>query len=282
MRLGTSISVGYMGENYADLGFPGMLGGILLLGLILALACRYFMTRQLPWLVSEGLVMGAHLHGRPRRRGTVPAEVPRRRRDVLPRLCARGAIHISGGRSPSSRNAARRRDHEILVLGVTTPLTGFKAHERRSPAQSLLRRTRSRSMAALRSLCQAPYSTAGAWTSPARRCPSAPFLNPPSRSRPARERLIVSTTIGTSRRIRRSLPVSSASRTSLRRSRRARRSYSGHRSIVIPATTPGCLTSASSDRCWCPANGCNACSARSGRASSRCFPVGIDYGTVGP
>jgi hypothetical protein len=58
MRMGTSISVGYMAENYADLGFPGMLGGILLQGLILALVCRYFMTRRLPWLVGEGLVMG--------------------------------------------------------------------------------------------------------------------------------------------------------------------------------------------------------------------------------
>ncbi|MBS0521940.1 MAG: hypothetical protein JSR90_24825, partial [Proteobacteria bacterium] len=34
---GTSISVGYMGENYADLGYPGMLAGIAFLGLILAL-----------------------------------------------------------------------------------------------------------------------------------------------------------------------------------------------------------------------------------------------------
>jgi len=58
MRLGTSISVGYMAENYADLGFPGMLAGILLQGLLIAFACRYFMTRQLPWLVGEALVMG--------------------------------------------------------------------------------------------------------------------------------------------------------------------------------------------------------------------------------
>ncbi len=58
MRAGTSISVGYMAENYVDLGFPGMLAGILLQGLLVALVCRYFMTRRLPWLVSEGLVMG--------------------------------------------------------------------------------------------------------------------------------------------------------------------------------------------------------------------------------
>jgi hypothetical protein len=58
MRLGTSISVGYMAEGYADLGFPGMLGGILLQGLIVAFICRYFATRQMPWIVNEGLVMG--------------------------------------------------------------------------------------------------------------------------------------------------------------------------------------------------------------------------------
>jgi hypothetical protein len=58
IRMGTSISVGYMAENYADLGFPAMLAGIFLQGLIVAFICRYFMTRQLPWLVGEGLVMG--------------------------------------------------------------------------------------------------------------------------------------------------------------------------------------------------------------------------------
>jgi hypothetical protein len=58
MRLGTSISVGYMAENYADLGFPWMLAGILVQGLIVAVICRYFMTRQMPWIVNEGLVMG--------------------------------------------------------------------------------------------------------------------------------------------------------------------------------------------------------------------------------
>jgi hypothetical protein len=58
MRMGTSISVGYMAENYADLGFPLMLAGILLQGLIVAFVCRFFMTRRLPWLVSEGMVMG--------------------------------------------------------------------------------------------------------------------------------------------------------------------------------------------------------------------------------
>jgi hypothetical protein len=58
MRLGTSISVGYMAENFADLGFPAMLGGIFLQGLIVAFICLYLTTRRLPWLVSEGLVLG--------------------------------------------------------------------------------------------------------------------------------------------------------------------------------------------------------------------------------
>jgi hypothetical protein len=35
-----------------------MLGGILLQGLIVAFICRYFATRQMPWIVNEGLVMG--------------------------------------------------------------------------------------------------------------------------------------------------------------------------------------------------------------------------------
>ena len=34
MREGTSISVGYMAENFADLGFPGMLAGIGVIGLL--------------------------------------------------------------------------------------------------------------------------------------------------------------------------------------------------------------------------------------------------------
>ena len=57
VREGTSISVGYMGENFADLGFPGMLAGILVLGLIAGAIYRYFMTRRLPWMVREGTVL---------------------------------------------------------------------------------------------------------------------------------------------------------------------------------------------------------------------------------
>lgn len=58
VRLGTSISVGYMGENYVDLGFPGMLAGIFAIGVALALIMKYFMTRPLPWMLREGIVMG--------------------------------------------------------------------------------------------------------------------------------------------------------------------------------------------------------------------------------
>jgi hypothetical protein len=57
MRGGTSISVGYMAENFVDLGFPGMLAGILAIGLLQAGVCRYFMTRKLPWMVREGTVL---------------------------------------------------------------------------------------------------------------------------------------------------------------------------------------------------------------------------------
>jgi hypothetical protein len=54
---GTSISVGYMGENFADLGFPGMLLGIAVLGLVLALCLRALMSFSLPWVMREGVAM---------------------------------------------------------------------------------------------------------------------------------------------------------------------------------------------------------------------------------
>lgn len=57
VRMATSISVGYMAENYVDLGFPGMLAGIFLIGLIVAGACRFFMAAPLPWIVREGIVL---------------------------------------------------------------------------------------------------------------------------------------------------------------------------------------------------------------------------------
>jgi hypothetical protein len=57
MREGTSISVGYMAENFVDLGFPGMLAGIFVIGVCIALVIRYFMRRNLPWMVREGTVL---------------------------------------------------------------------------------------------------------------------------------------------------------------------------------------------------------------------------------
>jgi len=58
IRAGTSISVGYMAENFVDLGFPGMLAGLFTIGLMLALIIRYFMNQPLPWMMREGIIMG--------------------------------------------------------------------------------------------------------------------------------------------------------------------------------------------------------------------------------
>lgn len=57
VRAGTSISVGYVSENFVDLGFPWMLGGIFVLGVLLATVCRYFMTIPAPWVMREGTVL---------------------------------------------------------------------------------------------------------------------------------------------------------------------------------------------------------------------------------
>ncbi len=58
IRLGTSISVGYLAENFVDLGFPGMLAGTFVLGLGLAWIIRYFMGLSLPWMMREAIIMG--------------------------------------------------------------------------------------------------------------------------------------------------------------------------------------------------------------------------------
>ena len=57
IRASTSISVGYMTENYVDLGFPGMLLGIAAVGLMLAGVIRYFMRSRLPWMVRQGIAL---------------------------------------------------------------------------------------------------------------------------------------------------------------------------------------------------------------------------------
>jgi hypothetical protein len=58
MRLGTSISVGYMAENFVDFGFPGMLAGIFVIGVLYALIVRYIQSFKVPWVLREGVVMG--------------------------------------------------------------------------------------------------------------------------------------------------------------------------------------------------------------------------------
>ena len=55
--LGTSISVGYMAENFVDFGFPGMLGGLFVIGLMYGVVIRYFMTLKVPWILREGVVL---------------------------------------------------------------------------------------------------------------------------------------------------------------------------------------------------------------------------------
>ena len=61
-RVGTSISVGYLAENFIDFGFPGMLIPIAALGLLLGLILRYFVTRSIPWAVGEGFVVAIILN----------------------------------------------------------------------------------------------------------------------------------------------------------------------------------------------------------------------------
>lgn len=57
MRGGTSISVGYMAENYVDLGFPGMLIGVFAIGLIVAVVIRFFFSFDVPWMVRQGTAL---------------------------------------------------------------------------------------------------------------------------------------------------------------------------------------------------------------------------------
>jgi hypothetical protein len=55
-RSGTSISIGYLAENFIDFGFPEMLVPIAIMGLLLGCAVRYLMTRSVAWVVREGFV----------------------------------------------------------------------------------------------------------------------------------------------------------------------------------------------------------------------------------
>lgn len=54
-RVGTSISIGYLAENFIDFGFPWMLFPVAALGLILGGMIRYFMTRPVAWAAGEGI-----------------------------------------------------------------------------------------------------------------------------------------------------------------------------------------------------------------------------------
>jgi hypothetical protein len=57
-RSSTSISVGYMAENYVDFRFPGMLVSIFAMGLLMGYVARYFMTRPIAWMTREALMTG--------------------------------------------------------------------------------------------------------------------------------------------------------------------------------------------------------------------------------
>ncbi len=57
IRSGTSISVGYMGENFADLKFPGMLVGMFALGLMLAGIIKVMLSFKLPQIMIDGIIM---------------------------------------------------------------------------------------------------------------------------------------------------------------------------------------------------------------------------------
>lgn len=60
---GTSISIGFLAENYIDFGFPGMLVPVALLGLLLGLSMRYFLTRPVAWITREACVAALILAG---------------------------------------------------------------------------------------------------------------------------------------------------------------------------------------------------------------------------
>lgn len=57
VRRGTSISVGYMAENFVDFGFPGMLAGLFVIGLMYGVIIRFFMVLKMPWILREGIVL---------------------------------------------------------------------------------------------------------------------------------------------------------------------------------------------------------------------------------
>jgi hypothetical protein len=62
-RGSTSISVGFLAENFIDFGFPRMLMPVALMGVALGGVLRYFMSRPVAWPVREGFVAAVVLDG---------------------------------------------------------------------------------------------------------------------------------------------------------------------------------------------------------------------------
>jgi hypothetical protein len=56
-HIGTSISIGYLAENFIDFGFPGRLLPVAAMGLLLGGMLRYIMTRRVAWMVREGFAI---------------------------------------------------------------------------------------------------------------------------------------------------------------------------------------------------------------------------------
>jgi hypothetical protein len=55
----TSIGVGYVAEAHVDFGFPGLLLPMLVLGVMLGVSAKYFMTRSVPLIVREAFTTAA-------------------------------------------------------------------------------------------------------------------------------------------------------------------------------------------------------------------------------
>jgi hypothetical protein len=55
----TSIGVGYIAEAHVDFGFPGLLLPMLVIGVMLGMSAKYFMTRSVPLIVREAFTTAA-------------------------------------------------------------------------------------------------------------------------------------------------------------------------------------------------------------------------------
>ena len=212
MRSATSISVGYMSENYVDLGFPGMLVGVFMIGLVVA-AASAISWPSVPWLVCEHRP-GVHIRDRSQRRGDLAAQASGRDGHDLHRLCLDGTIRLPDGpeldQDPLRLSVGRgsrdggpygaKRRHVLPSEPATAPLNLF--YEEPDPDRWLPFRSPSRG-AWSGGWCAAP-------TSRAARCGCFSTCGPASTSSGRR---IASTTIATSGPTPTSSPASSASRT---------------------------------------------------------------------